>query len=182
MLIKEEIKFPITFYFWGPKSNLTFTDPENGLWDSGSKTGICFDYFIKNHNKQNPDNNFGIDYHYKMADNEKSINNRYEIEKMINGYSVKRTGYIHVNGGFIQSGASENKCKIEDMPLGATLIAIQDESGGWDEVVFTPRRVEVHDDIICLLSCYGYARGYSPSGKTYGAEINIKRGTMVKFK
>lgn len=179
MLIKEEIKFPITFYFWLPEMNITFTDPENGKWDSGCYAGIKFDYFIEKHNMENPDNKFGVDYHYKMDSGENSIINRCEIKKMING-SIVKTGYFHLNGGFIPSGASENKCKIEHMPLGATLIAIQDDAGGWDEVVFTPRRVEVHEDTICLLS--GYAGGYSPSGKKYGAEINIKRGTMVKFK
>lgn len=65
------------------------------------------------------------------------------------------------------------------MPVGAMLLGVQRENGEWDELKFKPRRIEVHDDVICLLS--GYAGGYK-SGNNYGAEINIKRGTNVKIK
>lgn len=67
---------------------------------------------------------------------------------------------------------------VEQMPVGATLHSIQRENGEWDELKFKPRRIEVHDDVICLLS--GYASGYK-TGNNYGAEINIKRGTKIKY-
>lgn len=65
------------------------------------------------------------------------------------------------------------------MPVGATLLGVQRENGEWDELKFKPRRIEVHDDVICLLS--GYSGGYK-SGNNYGAEINIKICTNVKIK
>ncbi|WDR21502.1 hypothetical protein PJM39_0009 [Salmonella phage vB_SenS_UTK0006] len=74
---------------------------------------------------------------------------------------------------------TESVCNIEDMPVGATLLGVQRENGEWDELKFKPRRIEVHDDVICLLS--GYAGGYK-RGNNYGAEININRGTNVKIK
>ncbi|WDR21585.1 hypothetical protein PJM35_0007 [Salmonella phage vB_SenS_UTK0007] len=65
------------------------------------------------------------------------------------------------------------------MPVGAILVGIQRECGEWDELKFKPRRIEVHDDTITLLS--GYAGGYK-TGNNYSGEINIKRGTKVKIK
>ncbi|EDV3179107.1 hypothetical protein CSP48_004018 [Salmonella enterica subsp. arizonae] len=65
------------------------------------------------------------------------------------------------------------------MPFGATLKGIQYCNGEWIETTFKPCRVEIHNDVITLFS--GYA-GWRPKGdKAYGAEINIKRGTNVKF-
>ncbi|QLF85336.1 hypothetical protein STSR3_52 [Salmonella virus STSR3] len=63
------------------------------------------------------------------------------------------------------------------MPVGATLHYVQREDGEWEEQ-FKPRRIEVHDDIICLLSGYS---GFSTKALNYSAEINIKRGTKIKY-
>lgn len=67
---------------------------------------------------------------------------------------------------------------VEQMPVGATLHYVQREDGEWEELKFKPRRIEVHDDIICLLSGYS---GFSTKALNYSAEINIKRGTKIKY-
>ncbi|WEY17712.1 hypothetical protein VC1_52 [Vibrio phage Vc1] len=55
---------------------------------------------------------------------------------------------------------------------------VQREDGEWEELKFKPRRIEVHDDIICLLSGYS---GAHKALNNYSAEINIKRGTKIKY-
>lgn len=73
----------------------------------------------------------------------------------------------------------EHECAIEEMPLGAELIAINN-GDEWDNFTFPVRRIEVSDDTITLLS--GYAGGYSKIGKSYAGEFNIKRGTKVRYR
>lgn len=67
---------------------------------------------------------------------------------------------------------------VEQMPVGATLHYIQREDGEWDELRFKPDRIEIHDDIFTLLS--GYA-GFRKKEISYSVEINIKRGTKIKY-
>lgn len=177
MLSIEKINFPITFKFYDPYMQVTFTSKTRGEWDDGGITGFRLEYFVKNHNIKNPDNIPGKDGYYEMTEN-KSVNG------FMLGDNVKH--FIEnapINAGTIYTasiGITDYRiCKIEEMPVGATLKGIQDCNGEWNEITFKPGRVEVHDDVITLLS--GYA-GWRPKGdKAYGAEINIKRGTNVKF-
>lgn len=66
---------------------------------------------------------------------------------------------------------------IEDMPLGASIIGIRDNNGDWNDVSFPVKRIELHEDLICILAHHG-----SYKDKPFAAELNIKRGTMVKWK
>ena len=66
---------------------------------------------------------------------------------------------------------------IEDMPVAATLKGVRLDDGTWFEVTATPKTIEIHDDVVILLFHYG---GYK--NRTVAGEINIKRGTMVKWK
>lgn len=183
MLIIEKINFPITFKFYQPDMQVTFTSKTRGEWEGGGITGFKLEYFVNKHNNKNPDNIPGKDWYYIMAacgKEEKREDN--DLLDALHYLNIKH-GQVNLNGAvFTVSVGSKDYdyiCKVENMPVGAALLGIQRENGEWDELKFKPRRIEVHDDVICLLS--GYSGGYK-SGNNYGAEINIKIGTNVKIK
>lgn len=66
---------------------------------------------------------------------------------------------------------------IEDMPVAATLKGVRLDDGTWYELTAKPKTIEIHDDVVILLLHYG-----STKNRTVAGEINIKRGTMVKWK
>lgn len=166
MLKASEINYPITFHFTDSRDRITFNSRDSkGIWYSGRESMFGVDTFINQHNKFNKGNNPEFDYFYEMAEH-----------KSVNAFMLGDNVKIYTEPFFT---IDYRICKIEEMPVGATLKGIQDESGEWNKISFKPGRVEVHDDVITLLS--GYA-GWRPKGdKKYGAEINIKRGTNVKF-
>lgn len=69
-------------------------------------------------------------------------------------------------------------CKIENMPIGATITGICNGECGMEYFRIKPERYEIHDDIITIL-CGNAASGRSRGD--YGLELNIKRGTNVKY-
>lgn len=171
MLKVSKINYPITFRFTDPRDSITFNSRySKGVWHSGLESTFGVDAFVKKHNQLNKDNNPDFDYYYEMSEH-KIDNEKYFIDK---GMIVD--GNLNLNGDAFTASKftlDYRICKVEEMPVSATLKGIQDCNGEWHEVTFKPVRFEVHDDIITLLS--GYA------GWPYGAEINIKRGTNVKF-
>lgn len=174
MLKASEINYPITFHFTDSRGSITYNSRDSkGIWRSGGESMLGVDTFVNQHNKFNKDNNPEFDYYYEMAEH---VSLPWDsVELMINNASVNvETIYT------ASIGVTDYRiCKIEYMPVGATLKGIQDCNGEWNEITFKPGRVEIHDDVITMLS--GYA-GWRPKGdKAYGAEINIKRGTNVKF-
>lgn len=174
MLKASEINYPITFRFTDSTGSITFNSRDSkGIWRSGSESMLGVDTFVNYHNKLNKNNNPEFDYYYEMAEH---VSLPWDsVELMINNASVNVETICTASIGV----TDYRICKIEYMPVGAALLGIQRENGEWDELKFKPRRIEVHDDVICLLS--GYSGGYK-RGNNYGAEINIKRGTNVKIK
>lgn len=173
MLKASEINYPIIFSFTDSRGSITFYSRDSkGIWSSGSESMFGVDTFVHRHNEFNKDNNPEFDYYYEMVES-KTINDFLfgdDMKHLITGSSILTASLF---------ATDYQICKIEEMPVGATLKGIQDCNGEWNEITFKPVRVEVHDDVITLLS--GYA-GWRPKGdKKYGAEINIKRGTNVKF-
>ncbi|AWY04308.1 hypothetical protein HOT39_gp06 [Escherichia phage LL5] len=183
MLSIEKINFPITFKFYHPDMQVTFTSKTHGEWGCGGITGFKLEYFVNKHNNKNPDNIHGKDGYYEMAACGREEKREYDDLLDALKYLNIKPGQVNLNGAVFTAsvGAKDYDyiCKVENMPVGATLLGVQRENGEWDELKFKPRRIEVHDDVICLLS--GYAGGYK-SGNNYGAEINIKIGTNVKIK
>ncbi|EFR5223077.1 hypothetical protein HYL88_004633 [Salmonella enterica subsp. enterica serovar Infantis] len=184
MLKSSEINYPITFHFTDSRGSITYNSSDSkGVWRSGGVSMYSINTFVDRHNKYNEYNNPDFDYYYEMAEH-KSVkasvpgdNEKYFINK---GMLVD--GHLNFKGDAFYASAFNPDYriyKIEDMPVGATLLGVQRENGEWDELKFKPRRIEVHDDVICLLS--GYSGGYK-RGNNYGAEINIKIGTNVKIK
>ncbi|EKL2214113.1 hypothetical protein PQ125_002647 [Salmonella enterica] len=167
MLKASEINYPITFNSHGVGKFIFNSATDGFKYNCGraSRYNGTVHHFIDQHNRFNPNNIKERDYYYEMAEHN-------TVNAFMFGDNVKiYTASIGVTDYRI--------CKIEEMPVGATLKGIQDCNGEWNEITFKPGRVEVHDDVITLLS--GYA-GWRPKGdKAYGAEINIKRGTNVKF-
>ena len=78
------------------------------------------------------------------------------------------------------SVATSGISKIEEMPIGATITGICNGECGMEYFRIKPERYEVHDDIITILCGYA-AGGRSPNKVGYGLELNIKRGTNVKY-
>lgn len=179
MLSIEKINFPITFKNCANGKNITYhSEHGNGVWSDGWKSSLSLKYFINLHNEHNQSNSNVLRYYYEMAE-KREYDDLLDALKYLN---IKH-GHVNLNGAVFTAsvGAKDYDyiCKVENMPVGATLLGVQSENGEWDELKFKPRRIEVHDDVICLLS--GYTGGYK-SGNNYGAEINIKIGTNVKIK
>lgn len=179
MLSIEKINFPITFKNCANGKNITYhSEHGNGVWSDGWKSSLSLKFFINLHNEHNQSNSNVLRYYYEMAE-KREDNDLLDAMKYLN----IKPGQVNLNGAVFTAsvGAKDYDyiCKVENMPVGATLLGVQRENGEWDELKFKPRRIEVHDDVICLLS--GYSGGYK-SGNNYGAEINIKRGTNVKIK
>lgn len=181
MLNIDNVVYPITFNSYGV-GEFTFTSRNNGVKKDYQGRSVKYngtvDHFIEMNNKFNPNNSYAKDYHYKMA-------SKREDNDMLDAlhYLNIKPGQVNLNGAVFTAsvGAKDYDyiCKVENMPVGAMLLGVQRENGELDELKFKPRSIEVHDDVICLLS--GCSGGYK-SGNNYGAEINIKRGTNVKIK
>lgn len=178
MLNVREINYPITFDLKNENKSITYTDPSTGSYADGERTELKVSFFVNAHNKHNPENDKNKRYYYEMAEKKEHDDTIDSI-----GYFFAKSGVMHINGAVFTAsiGAKDYDyiCDVELMPVGAILVGIQRECGEWDDLKFKPNRIEVHDDIICLLS--GYA-GFSKKAISYSAEINIKRGTKVKIK
>lgn len=184
MLSIEKINFPITFKFYKPDMQVTFTSKTRGEWEGGGITGFKLEYFVNKHNNKNPDNIPGKDGYYEIAEPRRERDDHVDaLQYLLSRGCELFIGDVKINNELIDDpvkAETETFCNIEDMPVGATILAIKRNDEGWYDVIFTPRRIEVHDDTITLLS--GYACGSMPKRtQTYAAELNIKRGTLVKY-
>lgn len=179
MLNIEKINFPITFKNCANGKNITYhSEHSNGVWSDGWKSSLSLKYFINLHNKHNQSNSNVLRYYYEMAE-------KREYDDLLDAlkYLNIKPGQVNLNGAVFTAsvGAKDYDyiCNIEDMPVGATLLAIQNDDE-FEAITFTAKRVEIYDDVITLLS--GYACGSMPKRtQTYAAELNIKRGTLVKY-
>lgn len=183
MLSIEKINFPITFKFYQPDMQVTFTSKTRGEWKDGGITGFKLEYFVNKHNNKNPDNIPGKDGYYEMAACGKEEKREYDDMLDALKYLNIKPGQVNLNGAVFTASVGAKDyyyiCNIEDMPVGATLLAIQNDDE-FEVITFTAKRVEIYDDVITLLS--GYAGGSMPKRtQTYAAELNIKRGTLVKY-
>lgn len=165
MLKLADIKFPITFEYRGV-GHFSFTDENTctkfNEYGSPDVSTMEIEHFIEAHNKHY---NSLKDYGYAMP-----------------GYTCLH--YKPYKGQVLPVRSPERaeitmvpQGAIEDMPLGASIIGIKDDNGDWQDVSFPVKQIEVHDDLICLLAHHGSYRD-----KAFAAELNIKRGTMVKWK
>ena len=185
MLNINEINFPITFRFpvdYAVK-HITFeSDKEPGIWSDGDKSGLSLSYFVKQHNAQNPYNEPHKPHYYEMTEQKREQDDQVDaLQYLLSRGCELFIGDVKINNELIDDpveAETETFCNIEDMPVGATILAIKRNAEGWDDVTFTPRRIEVHDDTITLLSGYS---GFSKNS-SYGLELNIKRGTKVKYR
>lgn len=183
MLSIEKINFPITFKFYQPDMQVTFTSKTRGEWKGGGITGFKLEYFVNKHNNKNPDNIPGKDGYYEIAEPRREQDDQVDaLQYLLSRGCELFIGDVKINNELIDDPVkteTENVCNIEDMPVGATLLAIQNDDE-FEAITFTAKRVEIYDDVITLLS--GYAGGSMPKRtQTYAAELNIKRGTLVKY-
>ena len=179
MLSIEKIKFPITFKNCANGKDITYhSEHDNVVWSDGWKSSLSLKFFINLHNEHNQSNSNVLRYYYEMEE-KREDNDLLDAMKYLN----IRPGHVNLNGAVFTAsvGAKDYDyiCNIEDMPVGATLLAIQDDDE-FEAITFTAKRVEIYDDVITLLS--GYAGGSMPKRtQTYAAELSIKRGTLVKY-
>ena len=183
----DNIKYPITFHTTG-KSTIRYTSRDNGVYSDGTKSELKVDFFVNGHNKFNPHNE--EDKVYYVEDITKHLfgetpfgGGKTSIQKIIGEEIHKAAVEMKAPGGWrIDKSAFAyqeivTQGSIEDMPLGASIIGIKDDNGDWHDVSFPIKRIEVLDDLICLLAHHG-----SYKNNPFSAELNIKRGTMVKWK
>lgn len=183
----DNIKYPITFRSAG-NSTIRYTSRDNGVYSDGQKSELKVDFFVNGHNKYNPHNE--KDKIYYVEDITKHLfgdapfgGGKTSIQQIIGEEIHKATVEMKAPGCWRidKSGFAHQEIvthgAIEDMPLGASIIGIKDDNGDWQDVSFPVKQIEVHDDLICLLAHHG-----SYKGKAFAAELNIKRGTMVKWK
>lgn len=183
----DNIKYPITFHTTG-NSTIRFTSRDNGVYSDGQKSGLKVDFFVNAHNDFNPHNE--KDKVYYVEDITKHLfgetpfgGGKTSIQQIIDDEIHKAAAEMKASGGWrIDKSAFANQeivtqGKIEDMPLGASIIGIRDNNGDWHDVSFPVKRIELHEDMICIMAHHG-----SYKDKPFAAELNIKRGTMVKWK
>lgn len=183
----DNIKYPITFYTVG-NSTIRFTSRDNGVYSDGTKSELKVDFFVNGHNKSNPHNE--KDKVYYVEDITKHLfgetpfgGGKTSIQQIIGEEIHKAATEMKAPGGWrIDKSAFSyqeivTQGKIEDMPLGASIIGIRDNNGDWNDFSFPVKRIELHEDMICILAHHG-----SYKDKPFSAELNIKRGTMVKWK
>lgn len=188
----DNIKYPITFHTTG-KSTIRYTSRDNGVYSDGTKSELKVDFFVNGHNKFNPHNE--EDKVYYVEDITKHLfsdapigggksyfaqaidNAARRIGEQIHSQTIKASGGWRIDKSGIACQEIVTQGEIEDMPLGASIIGIKDDNGDWQDVSFPVKQIEVHDDLICLLAHHG-----SYKGKAFAAELNIKRGTIVKWK
>lgn len=183
----DNIKYPITFYTVG-NSTIRFTSRDNGVYSDGQKSELKVDFFVNGHNKFNPHNE--KDKVYYVEDITKHLfgetpfgGGKTSIQQIIGEEIHKAAVKMKAPGGW-RIDKSGIACQeivthgaIEDMPLGASIIGIRDNSGDWHDVSFPVKRIELHEDMICIMAHHG-----SYKDKPFAAELNIKRGTMVKWR
>lgn len=187
----DNIKYPIVFHCGG--STIRFTSRDNGVYSDGQKSELKVDFFVNGHNKFNPHNETGEVYY--VEDITKHLfgetpfgGGKTSIQQIIGEEIHKAAVEMKSPGGrkidksdliTIRSkiGGVEYEGVIEKMPLGASIIGIKDDNGDWHDFSFPIKHIEVHDDLICLLAHHG-----SYKKNPFSAELNIKRGTMVKWK
>lgn len=188
----DNIKYPIVFRTTG-KSTIRYTSRDNGVYSDGTKSVLKVDFFVNGHNKFNPHNE--EDKAYYVEDITKHLfgetpfgGGKTSIQQIIGEEIHKSAVEMKAPGGRkidksdlitirLKIGGVEYEGAIEKMPLGASIIGIKDDNGDWHDVSFPIKSIEVHDDLICLLAHHG-----SYKNNPFSAEINIKRGTMVKWK
>lgn len=161
------LMYPITFRVDG--GVITFTNNECGISDAGVASAYTARDFAETHNNINPENDEGKPFY---------------IPRLVNGF-VQRAAESHtcnddvplnqVIGRGFRMDNPYIESAIEDMPIGAQIVGIKRCEDEWDDLNMKVRRVEVHDDIIVLLA------HHSMHGVGYGAEVNIKRGTIVRY-
>lgn len=183
----DNIKYPIAFYTVG-NSTIRFTSRDNGVYSDGQKSELKVDFFVNGHNKFNPHNE--KDKVYYVEDITKHLfvetpfgGGKTSIQQIIGEEIHKAAVKMKAPGGW-RIDKSGIACQeivthgaIEDMPLGASIIGIRDNNGDWHDVSFPVKRIELHEDMICIMAHHG-----SYKDKPFAAELNIKRGTMVKWK
>jgi hypothetical protein len=178
------IKYPITFHTTG-NSTIRYTSRDNGVYSDGTKSELKVDFFVNGHNKYNPHNEEGKVYYVEDITKHlfgdapigggksyfaQAIDNAARrIGEQIHSQTIKASGLV------AQDLVSQSA--IENMPLGASIIGIRDNNGDWQDVSFPVKRIELHEDMICIMAHHG-----SYKDKPFSAELNIKRGTMVKWK
>ena len=183
----DNIKYPITFYTVG-NSTIRFTSRDNGVNSDGQKSELKVDFFVNGHNKFNPHNE--KDKVYYVEDITKHLfgetpfgGGKTSIQQIIGEEIHKAAVKMKAHGGWSidKSGIACQEIvthgAIEDMPLGASIIGIRDNNGDWHDVSFPVKRIELHEDMICIMAHHG-----SYKDKPFAAELNIKRGTMVKWR
>ena len=179
----DNIKYPIVFCSGG--STIRYTSRDNGVYSDGTKSELKVDFFVNGHNKYNPHNE--KDKIYYVEDITKHLfgdapigggksyfaqaidNAARRIGEQIHSQTIKASGLV------AQDLVSQSA--IENMPLGASIIGIRDNNGDWHDFSFPVKRIELHEDMICIMAHHG-----SYKDKPFAAELNIKRGTMVKWK
>lgn len=161
--------YPITFRK-KDGTMTTFTSLQIRASSTGERSGSfdAYDYAVC-HNKLNPLNSPDLDFYLPPFVNgkvQRSVTNG-RLEQSIQTEQAIGRGY-RMTKKYIE-------CAIEDMPIGFQIVGIQRDEEEWDELKIKVRRIEVHDDMIVLLT------HYSMHGVGYGAEVNIKRGTLVRY-
>ena len=183
----DNIKYPIVFRTVD-YSTIRYTSPDNGVYSDGLKSGFKVDFFVDAHNELNPHNE--KDKVYYVEDITKHLfgetpfgGGKTSIQKIIGeeihkeAAEMKAPGSWRIDKSEIAYQEIVTQGAIEDMPLGASIIGIKDDNGDWHDVSLPIKRIEVLGDLICLLAHHG-----SYKNNPFSAELNIKRGTMVKWK
>lgn len=195
MLKLEDIRYPITFHSIGVGS-VTFTSPTDGIYTygrmKGESTSSHVSYYINMHNYHYHKNG---DYAYDMPakpDNElersaKAIRDIARNSKSSglkideSGFSILNQKDAHQFGVFMSSNFADNlryknnmesSCKIEDMPIGAQLLAVN-IGERWVDTKIIADTIAINGNEFVLTK---------KTGEVSSLSVCIKRGMIVKYK
>lgn len=163
--------YPITFHRKNG-SSVTFTSLTTRSGEGEIEFSVdsfdAYDYAVR-HNRYNRLNSPALDFYLPPFVNG-------EVQRAaINGRLEQEIPLVQAIGRGYRMTKRYIESAIEDMPIGSQVVGIKRDEDEWDDLKMKVRRIEVHDDTIVLLA------HHSMHGVGYGAEVNIKRGTLVRY-
>lgn len=191
MLKLEDIRYPITFHSIGVGS-VTFSSPTDGIYTYGRKKGESVSYNVSYYiNRHNDHYHKNGDYAYDMpAKPERKIDESgFAIVSQQNAdpFSISMSGNFKAsewpyetinrdpNVGLNCRCAIlklDNTCNIEDMPIGAQLLAVN-IGERWVDTKIIADTIAINGNEFVLTK---------KTGEVSSLSVCVKRGIMVKYK
>lgn len=167
MLNPSELRFPITVNSYGI-GIFCIETMYSKVMMNGELQGTTIEQLFERNAKYNPNNKPEDDYYVKELG---GLDKQHDFSA---AFGVKGD-YSFISSAAIAGSPDAGECAIEKMPIGASIMGYFD-GDDFVKLAFTPKHIEVHDDVIILLLHYG-----AGSKSRVAGEVNLPRGTRIRF-